>query len=242
MKIIPVIDVLNGVVVHAVKGERSQYKPLQSRLVSSVQPVEVAKAFCALGFGELYFADLTAITVCSSDFELFGQIAQTGLKLMVDAGITSIARAQMLIDRGVSRLVVGTETLSSCAFVGEAVERFGGERVVVSLDLRAGVLLSKAGFGGSIDPVSLLQEFEGMGVGSVIVLDLARVGSGLGLDNALINAICAKTSLEVYVGGGVRGMSDLVELRSIGVAGVLVATALHSGNVSVAALRSEGFL
>ena len=54
MKVVPVIDILNGVVVHAVRGKRSEYKPLQSSLSNSVDPVEVAKNFKKLGFSELY--------------------------------------------------------------------------------------------------------------------------------------------------------------------------------------------
>ena len=46
---------------------------------------------------------------------------------MVDAGVTSIERAQKLLDSGVSKLIVGTETLQTKRFVGEAVALFGGE-------------------------------------------------------------------------------------------------------------------
>ncbi len=242
LKVIPVIDILNGLVVHAVKGERSQYKPLQSSLVNSTQPMEVAKALHAWGFNELYIADLDAIIDCTNDFNTLNQIAQTGQTLMVDAGITSVDRAQKLLDSGVSKLIVGTETLESMAFVEEAVKHFGGDSVVVSLDLKNGKLLAKEGFDGSGNPLSLVQKFEDMGVEGVIVLDLARVGSGLGVDTALIEEMIEETMVDVYVGGGVRGMDDLVELRSLGVEGVLVATALHSGKISIADLKKEGFL
>ena len=98
MKVIPVIDILNGIVVHAVRGKRSEYKPLESILFKSVEPVEVAKAFKTLGFSELYVADLDAIIDCSTNFEVFKHMAEeTGLHLMVDAGVTNIERAQKLL-------------------------------------------------------------------------------------------------------------------------------------------------
>jgi phosphoribosylformimino-5-aminoimidazole carboxamide ribotide isomerase len=62
VKIIPVIDVLGGRVVHAVRGRRKEYQPLKSTLCASTDPVDVAAALKALGFGELYVADLDAIT------------------------------------------------------------------------------------------------------------------------------------------------------------------------------------
>jgi phosphoribosylformimino-5-aminoimidazole carboxamide ribotide isomerase len=48
--------------------------------------------------------------------------------------------------------------------------------------------------------------------------------------------------MEVYVGGGVRNLADLIELKGLGVSGVLVATALHSGKISVKELRRAGLL
>jgi phosphoribosylformimino-5-aminoimidazole carboxamide ribotide isomerase len=242
LKVIPVIDILNGVAVHAVKGKRSQYKPLQSILCNSAEPLEVAKSFKTLGFTDLYIADLDAIIDCSSDFQTLKHISETGLSLMVDAGVTNLERAQKLLDNGVSKLIVGTETLQTQSFVAEAVERFGGDHVVVSLDLKDGKLLSKKGFDGCSGPLCLLQEFKRMGVSQVIVLDLARVGSGLGVNTELVKKIIAEVTVDVYVGGGVRGIEDLVELNSIGASGALVATGLHTGKISIAELKKEGFL
>ena len=164
LKIIPVIDVLNGIAVHAVKGVRSEYKPLQSILTESAQPLAVAKTFKKLGFSDLYIADLDAIIDCTTSFSGLKQVADgSELKLMVDAGVTSVARAQRLLDSGVSTIVVGTETLQNAGFVGEAVQKFGGERVIVSLDLKGNKVLAKQGFDGSQDPMSLLEGVQGNG-------------------------------------------------------------------------------
>ena len=243
LKVVPVIDVLNGVVVHAVRGKRSEYKPLDSILFKSVEPVEVAKAFRNIGFGELYVADLDAIIDCSSDFQTLKNIAdETELKLMVDAGVTSIERAQKLLDSGVSKLIIGTETLQKKSFVAEAVKLFGSERVVVSLDLKGNKILVKMGFDGCNDPMCLMREFKKMGVSQVIVLDLARVGSGEGVNVDFLKKVIAEEGVDVYVGGGVRDIDDLVALKNLGVSGVLVATALHMGKISIDTLKQHGLL
>jgi len=238
-----VIDILNGVVVHAVRGKRNEYKPLQSSLSSSVDPVEVAKDFKKLGFSELYVADLDAIIDCSADFQVFQRITDvTGLNLMVDAGVTSMGRAEKLLESGVSKLVIGTETLQNKSFVGEAVKVFGSDRVIVSLDLRGDKVLVKLGFNGCTDPMCLLKEFKAMGVSQVIVLDLARVGSGEGVGVDFMKKVLAEVPLNLYVGGGVRDISDLLELRDTGISGALVATSLHSGKISIGQLKVNGFL
>ncbi|MDR1993861.1 MAG: hypothetical protein LBQ98_10315 [Nitrososphaerota archaeon] len=242
MRVIPVIDILGGVVVHAVRGNREKYKPLRSILVDSIDPIVIGCVFKNFGFEELYVADLDALIKGTSDFELISRLtAQEGLSFMVDVGVTSIDRAERLFNQGVSKLVIGTETLTCKSFIGEAVKRFGSEHIVVSLDLWEGEVLVKSGVKGSIDPLCLLEEFESMGVLEVIVLDLARVGSGRGVDGGFLGRILRETGLSVYVGGGVRDMADLVELRGLGVAGALVSTALHGGKLSVEVLRREAF-
>jgi len=242
LKVIPVVDVLNGVAVHAVRGKRSAYKPIQSTLTKSTSPLELAEALHSMGFSEVYIADLDAIIECSTNFGLFRQIVEkTGLKLMVDAGITNLDRAQRLLDSGVARLIIGTETLENKKFVAQAVARFGSSRIMVSLDLKNGDILAKEGFDGCCDPLCLLQEFKAMGVSQVIVLDLSKVGSGEGVDVKFLNE-ALKIGLEVYIGGGVRDIHDLVELNLVGVKGALVATALHTGKISISDLKQQGFI
>ncbi len=243
MKIIPVIDILNGKVVHAVKGQRHNYQPIKSVLFKSTEPLEVAKRFKALDFNELYVADLDAIIDCSMNFQTLKNIAEeTGLKLMVDAGITSIPRAKKLLDAGISKLIIGTETLRSKKFVEQAVEIFGSDRVVVSLDLKGEKVLVKLGFDGCLSPICLLQDFKRMSVSQVIVLDLARVGSGEGVNLGFLKKVIGEIEVDVYVGGGVRDINDLVELKDLGVSGALVATALHKCKISITELKHEGFL
>ena len=148
MKIIPVLDILNGVAVHAVRGERKNYKPLKSVVCGSADPIEVAMAFQQLGFAELYLADLDAISRNQPDMEIVNQIWKaTGLRLMVDAGVTDLERAKDLLATPVSKVVIGTETLRSTSFVAEAIGSFGSDRIILSLDMKNGRLLDGFVFG-----------------------------------------------------------------------------------------------
>lgn len=243
MKVIPVIDVLNGIVVHAVRGIRREYQPIQSVLTKSVAPLEVARSLKDIGFSDLYVADLDAIIDCSTNFPFIKNITdEIDIKLMVDAGVTSIERAKKLLDSGASKLIVGTETLQSKNFVAQAVDLFGSDRVVVSLDLKGDKILVKLGFDGCTDPMCLLHQFKDMGVSQVIVLDLLRVGSGEGVNIDFLKKVIAEVGVDVYVGGGVRDINDLVELKNLGVSGALVATALHTGKISINELKREDLL
>jgi phosphoribosylformimino-5-aminoimidazole carboxamide ribotide isomerase len=242
LKVIPVIDVLNGVVVHAVRGNRSEYQPLQSVLSSSVDAVEIAAVFKAQGFSELYLADLDAILGKKPNFDLYGQLAQMGFNLMVDAGVTNTQTVTKIQNYGVSKIIVGTETLQNKALIQEVVQQVGAGQIIVSLDLKYGKVLTHPVFDGPTDVFELIGLFQTMGVSEFILLDLVRVGGNEGVDVELLRKVLAVLSGGVYVGGGVRSVDDLLRLKELGVLGVLFATALHLGKIGVKDLKTVHLL
>jgi phosphoribosylformimino-5-aminoimidazole carboxamide ribotide isomerase len=161
---------------------------------------------------------------------------------MVDAGIADLEKAEKLLKSHVSKVIIGTETLPSFSFVREAVKSLGKEQVVVSLDLKGEAVLSGFELGKLGNPLDVLREIQEMGVEQIIMLDLVRVGSGEGVNMPLLTEILKNRKVKVLVGGGVRGIADLVELRTVGVFGVLVATALHSGKITLAELKQAGLV
>ena len=243
MKIIPVLDVLGGVTVHAVRGRRKEYKPLKSVLCKSIEPIDVALALKALGFCNLYLADLDAITGGQPNFSLFKRIGDVPLvELMVDAGVTSLQRAEEVLESNVSKLIIGTETLESKSFVAEALDFFGSEKIVVSLDLMGNHVLSRFELDTLSESISFLRELERQGVSQIIILDLQKVGSSEGINTSFLKEVLENVEAEVFVGGGVRDVTDLLELNDLGVSGVLVATALHSGRISPESLKQAGLV
>ena len=243
MKIVPVIDILGGVAVHAIRGERSEYEPLKSVLCPSTDPLDIAMAFKKLGFNEIYLADLDGIITGHPNFSVMRQIVETTkLSLMVDAGITDVEEAKKLLNNHVSKVIIGTETLPSMNFVRETVATLGKEQIIVSLDLKGERVLGKLGSGQPNNPLYALKEILKTSINQIIVLDLARVGSGEGVNMPLLQKIMKNLGVEVFVGGGVRGMADLKDLANVGVFGVLVATALHSGKITVKEIEQAGFL
>jgi phosphoribosylformimino-5-aminoimidazole carboxamide ribotide isomerase len=243
LKVIPVIDVLNGVAVHAVRGERSRYQPLRSVLCDSVDPAAVALTFESLGFKSLYMADLDAILGKSTNFAVYKQIrTKTSLNLMVDAGVSTVADAEKLLNSGVTKIVVGTESLPALDTVNQLIKTFGENRVLVSIDLKGGKVMSVSETVGSLSAVQLAQALQKRGVAQIILLDLDRVGTERGANLRVLEAVLRKTKLEVLVGGGIKGFEELTKLKTLGASGVLVATALHNGKLKIDRLKLAGFM
>jgi phosphoribosylformimino-5-aminoimidazole carboxamide ribotide isomerase len=237
VKIIPVIDILNGIVVHAVKGKRENYQPLKSAIYKFTDPVTLACAFEFYGFKEVYIADLNAILKSKNNFLIIEKIRKnTDLDLLVDAGISNLQDAKKIVSYGVSNLIIGTETLDNLLFVEEAVDFFGGDTVTVSLDIKNGKVLNKLNDNESMGLIPLILELQKIGVTQIILLDLDRVGSNQGVDAPLIKKIMANTRMRVFVGGGIRDLEEILRLKDLGVFGVLVASVLHSGKVSTSNL------
>jgi phosphoribosylformimino-5-aminoimidazole carboxamide ribotide isomerase len=233
MRVIPVIDLKSGAAVHAVRGERERYRPLRSEIAAGSDPVEITRAFrAALGLDELYVADLDAIAGGAVQVKLIAALAAEA-RLMVDAGVTEPATARRLLGLGAARVVIGTETLPDAAVLERLREELPDAPLALSLDLRAGRVLSPDPALAELAAGDALARLGRLGLREVIVLDLARVGSGAGPDIALIRELHARfPDLELLAGGGVRDAADLQALQAAGAGGALVATALHSGALS----------
>jgi phosphoribosylformimino-5-aminoimidazole carboxamide ribotide isomerase len=242
LKVIPVIDILNGAVVHAVRGNRQEYKPLQSVLTASVNPVEIATVFKLQGFSTLYIADLDAIQGKKPYFELYNHIAQIGFNIMIDTGVTDIKTVKNLLKHGVSKVILGTETLQSRAFLKETVKQVGADKIIISLDIKNDNLLTHTAFNNPTNMFELIEDFRTMGVTEFILLDLTRVGSNEGVNMDALKKTLTICADRFYVGGGIRDIDDLLILKELNVLGVLSATALHLGKITIKNLKNANLL
>jgi phosphoribosylformimino-5-aminoimidazole carboxamide ribotide isomerase len=231
MRVVPVIDLKAGTAVHAVRGEREHYRPVRSVIASGDgDALSLARAFRSeLGLDELYVADLDAITGEGGLSDRIGALSRES-RVMVDAGVSEPERARALLGLGAQRVIVGTETLTGADALDRLLAELGDGAVVLSVDLRDGRVLSPDPQLAGLPALDALARLHRPGLREAIVLDLARVGSGAGLDVELIAELhAAFGDLELLAGGGVRDARDLRALRAAGAAGALVGTALHTG-------------
>jgi len=240
MRIIPVLDILNSQVVHGIRGERNRYEPIHSIITSSCMPLDVAKAFKSqFSISEIYIADLDAIISQKSTFSYLNEIIiQTDLQIMLDAGIDELGPASNLLKKGVSKIIIGTETLRSLTNLREILTCIDPKNLIISLDLKQGTILTKVENLRAKTPLEALHLFEDLGIQELIVLELTKVGSESGVMTETLQQILQNSSISIITGGGARNIQDLKRLKEAGVAGVLIATALHNGSIGPADLAS----
>ncbi len=233
MRIVPVLDLKGGVVVHARRGQRADYQPLRSPLVAGSEPVAVARALCTMcRTRTLYVADLDALAGDPVNVATLTALSQVG-EPWVDAGATTAERAAALRRAGVARNVIGTESIGADALT-RPPQADPEPPLVLSVDLRDGRLISPDPELAGREPTAAASLARTLNVRELLVIDLARVGSGSGppLD-AVAELAEALPGVAIYAGGGVRDDADLRALESAGAAGALVATALHEGRLTL---------
>jgi phosphoribosylformimino-5-aminoimidazole carboxamide ribotide isomerase len=245
MRLIPVLDLKNGIAVHAVRGERQTYRPVVSVLSPDADPVKVAAGFRdQFGFTELYVADLDAILGQGNQHSLIRTLAlHSEMILIVDAGAANVEGVRRILDLGARKVIIGAETLTNWEAATAILDSFPQEKLVFSLDMRAGKVLSAYQPLSAMRPIEALDKLFQAGWKEIVLLDLARVGAQSGIDLDLLGkARHDFPELTLLVGGGVRDVNDLVALRSLGVDGVLIATIIHRGILSRQQVLSLGLV
>jgi phosphoribosylformimino-5-aminoimidazole carboxamide ribotide isomerase len=237
MQVIPVLDLLDGHAVRAVRGERAHYRPIQSPLCATSEPLAVARALlAATGARTLYIADLAAILGRGDHAEQLAAIlddplpAGPGFEIWLDAGYADFPSMRAMLDR-VERLrrthdttlvpVFGTESLRDWRALQQAEAT--GLAPLLSLDHRAGHRLT--------DPAAAAPDISWWPA-RVIVMTLDHVGSYHGPDLATLAAVRAQAGERMLIGaGGVRHAADLSAAAASGAAAWLVASAIHDGQL-----------
>ena len=227
-EIIPVMDIMAGQVVHGIAGKRNEYQPIESNIVDGSNPLDVANAFKQVfGVDRIYIADLDAIRGVGDNFSLMANIVEsTRLGVLLDGGARSARDVEKLLETGIHKAVVATETLASRDDLIEIQQAYGAS-TVGSLDLMNGKTLSACDEFSGTDPLAMAHILEEHGIQDLIVLELSLVGTGKGPVHDGLVRICDNSSMQIIAGGGVRNRSDLRELFEIGAVAALVATALH---------------
>ena len=238
MIVIPVMDIRDGVVVHAKQGLRELYRPLSDSVYGTCDPLTLGSKFFAEGFRLIYVADLDSILGSSANERVLTGLRRLGLKVIADIGVTDNVKLEEAI-RLSDYPVIATETAPNLSFLAHAFRSCS--RAFLSLDVKSGVIISATPELAGLKVEEAIGILKNIGVSKVILIDFDRIGvySGPDLSNA---ELLVNEGFEVYVGGGIRDLNDLMRLNEIGVKGALVGSALHFGRMSEEKLKELGYV
>ncbi|WP_437227129.1 HisA/HisF-related TIM barrel protein [Planctomicrobium sp. SH661] len=239
MDLIPVIDLMQGHVIRGQAGQRESYQPNTSKLLASIDPRSTCQSLIRHYRPRcIYVADIDGIQDGQPQYSILESLVACGTDLVVDAGTDSLAQAQRVLELGVTKVIIGLETLPSLDLMKELISELGADRVIFSLDLFNGIPLGPDAAGKT--PLEIVATAMECGVRQMIVLDLSHVGMNRGVPTgALCHTIKNRwPDLVVWTGGGVRSLADLHKLSLLRVDGAMVASALHDGHITPADWKS----
>ena len=233
MILLPAIDILDGRAVRLARGDFSQLTAYDS------DPLEAARRWVADGARTLHVVDLDgARSGAPANLRHVERIAQTlGVPVQLGGGLRSMAALAAAAGCGAARLILGTAALRDPEFLDEAVAAYG-ERLVVSLDARGG-LLAAAGWTEDTDVAvaAARSDLERRGVRRFVLSSIERDGMLSGPDTAAARAFSDGLQGSFVYSGGIGVLADLqalVDLHEPGLEGVIVGKAIYERRFGVA--------
>lgn len=233
MKIIPAIDIMEGQVVRLLKGNPN------NKTVYGSNPLDTAKKWAEAGADMIHVVDLDATLQRGSNFDLIRQIAsESSVPIQVAGGL----RDRRLLEEALGfsdRIVVGTIAFRDEDLLLEMAEKYGKERLVISVDHNDGVVVTHGWQkSAGISLFDALDDFAAERFTEFLITNVSRDGTLQGPDLKSLQRACGMPGINVIASGGISGPQDVARVKECGAYGVILGKAMYDGKVSIKEAKS----
>ncbi len=234
--IFPAIDIQGGQAVRLRQGKESD------STVYFKDPLEPAKNWKAAGSDCLHLVDLDgAFKGKPQTGHLLSDLADLGLFTQIGGGIRKMADVEAPLERGISRVILGTKALEDRSFLKSAIKAFP-DRVAVGIDARDGKVATRGWVETSeVDALDFAKEVADLGVKTIIYTDISTDGMMTGPNLEAQEAMAGVLPEDAFLiaSGGVSKLDDIGALADLGrrcpaLKGVITGRALYDGTVDLA--------
>jgi len=228
MKIIPAIDLMEGMVVRLYKGDPSK------KTTYSDNPIEIAKKWERAGADMLHLVDLDAALERGSNFEVLRNIAKSvNIPVEVAGGL----RNQTLIESALGfaqRAVIGTLAYKDKTSLDKLLTTYGNERIVISVDHSDGLIVVNGWQETTnLSLIDAVNEFAEMGFSEFLSTSINRDGTLIGPDLKWLQQINQIKNLNVIASGGISSIGDINKVKEIHPFGVILGKALYENQITI---------
>ena len=234
MNLYPAIDLKDGACVRLLHGE------MDKATVFNGDPGDQARRFIAAGCTWIHVVDLNGAfagePVNGAAVDSILAAAKGKVHIQLGGGIRTMETVAYWLDKGVSRVILGTAALKNPDLVKHACAAYPGQ-VAVGIDARNGwVAVEGWAETSDITAPELAEKFEECGVAAVIFTDIGRDGAMQGPNIDSTEALARAISIPVIASGGVSSLDDLLALRDragSGIEGAISGRALYDGRIDL---------
>jgi phosphoribosylformimino-5-aminoimidazole carboxamide ribotide isomerase len=229
----PAIDLKNGEAVRLQQGDMAR------ATVFNRDPAAQAAQFVQQGFEYLHIVDLDGafagrpINAAAVD----GILKAVKIPVQLGGGIRDRATIEGWLNKGITRVIIGTAAVRNPELVKEAARAFPG-RVAVGLDARDGkVAVEGWAETSELSALEIARRFEDAGVAAIVYTDVSRDGMLKGLNLDATVSLADAVSIPVIASGGLASLDDvraLVAPRAKKLAGAIAGRALYDGRLDAA--------
>ncbi len=230
MILYPAIDLKDGQCVRLLRGD------MEAATVFGADPAAQARAFQDAGAEWLHLVDLNGAfagrPVNAQAVEAI--LAAVTIPAQLGGGIRDMATIEGWLDKGLSRVILGTVAVESPDLVRQAAAAFPG-KIAVGIDARGGRVATR-GWATETEVMAtdLARQFQDAGVAAIIYTDIDRDGAMQGPNIAATEALARAVSIPVIASGGVSSLDDLRALKDTQViAGAISGRALYDGAIDL---------
>ena len=231
--IYPAIDLRFGKVVRLKQGKGDKQTSYANN------PLSVAQGFIEQGAEWLHLVNLNgAFGEATHENEAAMQaiVAATNNKVNIQlgGGLREIEQIRTALSWGVSRIIVGTAVIENPSFGITLVKDLGAEKIAFGLDAVGQDLMIEGWQSRSGKKVGeLARALAEAGAETLIFTNIKKDGMQTGVDWKTAEQLANETGLRVIVAGGVNSLQDITNVRSAGLAGVIIGRALYEGNFTL---------
>lgn len=229
MIIYPAIDIKDGRCVRLVQGKFNDVT------VYSDHPVDMAVKFEQMGAQYLHVVDLDGARLGHpQNIAVVSEMAvRLGIPIQLGGGIRTIETMEIVLCKGVERVILGTSAVNDQELVKKAVQSFGNN-LAVAIDAKDG-LVAIEGWAktSSFTAVGFARKMEELGAKVIIYTDISRDGMLKGPNLKAMEEMVKAVKIDVIASGGVTNLQDIKNLKEIGVSGAIVGKALYTGDVDL---------
>lgn len=232
MILYPAIDLKDGQCVRLYKGEMEQ------ATVFNDNPAAQAKAFEDAGCEWLHLVDLNgAFAGQPVNAKPVEEILKTcKIPAQLGGGIRDIPTIENWIEKGLSRVILGTIAVQNPDLVKQAAKLFPN-KIAVGIDARDG-MVAVEGWAETtnVKVLELAKQFEDVGVAAIIYTDIDKDGAMQGPNITTTAALANSVSIPVIASGGISSIDDLNALKSCDASlnGAISGRALYDGAIDAA--------
>jgi phosphoribosylformimino-5-aminoimidazole carboxamide ribotide isomerase len=233
VRLYPAVDILGGSAVRLTRGDFDTGK------VYDEDPLQAAQAFADAGAQQLHVVDLDgARSGAPANLEHLRRIvAALELPVQYGGGLRTPGAIQRALDAGAQRVILGTAAFEQPQLLSAALERHGPERVLVSLDARAGTIATEGWTrAGTESTTAAARRLIDAGVRELVYTDVERDGMLAGPDLEGLRELALAADARLLYSGGVGSLADLEQLAALqlpSLAGVIVGKALYEGRFTI---------